>query len=342
VIDTTGTFDVLRLHEAIVSRVRIKIVTAKAQYLGDPEDPNYHPPPPIEDAEKKADQVLDRVRILRVFDFVGVVEAVNELTEELEAYSTEAVLQLPSEVLQSKNLPDPEQRREIADSDEDEEDMLFDAPSPVRDRTHSEKQADDLLSQSREKIGMIIVDNISQVVNPILKTNYVRGDKFARAHPLATRVLTKSGQSLLTTFLCSLMHLTLTHDIATLLLNSANAPKSTYAHATTFTNAPPPSTWIQDPTSALPSFVDQPSIFASTTARPALGKAFTYRIDLHILLSQLPKRRRDAEIEFGGKVGLGRAEFVNVIEVLADRWDGRMGSWAPFAMDKDVGLTAAF
>jgi len=81
-------------------------------------------------------------------------------------------------------------------------------------------------------------------------------------------------------------------------------------------------------------------MFASTTARPALGKAFTYHIDLHLLLSQLPKRRRDAEIAFGGKAG--RGEFVNVVEVLADRLDGKLGVWAAFTIDKSGSLKPAF
>jgi hypothetical protein len=152
-----------------------------------------------------------------------------------------------------------------------------------------------------------------------------------------TAKLMISGQSLLTTFLRSLRILTNTHDIATVLLNSASAPKS--AFNTSAMNVPQ-STWIQEPTATAPSFSDQPSIFASTTVRPALGKPFTYHVDLHLLLSQLPKRRRDAEIAFGGKPG--RGEFVNVIEVLADRLDGRLGMWAAFTIEKSGRLKPAF
>jgi hypothetical protein len=102
----------------------------------------------------------------------------------------------------------------------------------------------------------------------------------------------------------------------------------------------PKSTWIQEPNAAPPSFSDQQSIFSSTTVRPSLGKAFTYHVDLHLLLSQLPKRRRDAEIAFGGKAG--RGEFVNVIEVLADRVNRRLGMWSVFTIDKSGSLKPAF
>lgn len=90
----------------------------------------------------------------------------------------------------------------------------------------------------------------------------------------------------------------------------------------------------------MPTFADQVSIFASTIVRPALGKAFGYHIDLHLLLSQLPKRRRDAEIVFGGKSG--RGESVGVMEVLADRDDERVGAWSAFTIDKSGSLRPAF
>lgn len=134
------------------------------------------PPLPTENAEKTAEKALERVKILRVFDFVGVVEAVNELNGELQAEATKGG---PEEIKVAKKLPPPElpkRRIEIADSDEEEDDaMLFDSPPLVTDGQASVKPPETLPLEALEKVGMILVDNISQVVNLMLKTNYVRG-----------------------------------------------------------------------------------------------------------------------------------------------------------------------
>jgi len=52
---------------------------------------------------------LERVKILRVFDFVGVVEAVNEVRDELQG-------RLKEDKLQIENQLEEPRRREIADS----------------------------------------------------------------------------------------------------------------------------------------------------------------------------------------------------------------------------------
>lgn len=145
------------------------------------------PPPPTENAEKTSEKALERVKILRVFDFVGVVEAVNELSEELrhEVFDggTEGIRETERQP-QSRPAEQHKTRTEIADSDdEDEEDMLFDSPSTAIDKSPIQAVPDlpshpSNRAHSPEKIGMIVIDNITQVVNPILKVNYVRGITF--------------------------------------------------------------------------------------------------------------------------------------------------------------------
>ncbi|TID24309.1 Alpha-glucosidase [Venturia nashicola] len=322
VIDTTGTFDLLRFHEVIVARVKSKILAERARQIGDLQPEMSPPPPPTETADIMAERALERLKILRVFDFVGVVEAVGELSEELRCDDpTES--DVNKETRPNFKSSPHKPRTEIADSDEEddsEEDMLFTTPLPTTKTTSTSHPP----SIPLEKIGMIIIDNVTQPLAPILKTNYTR------------------AQSLLTTFLTSLRHLTTTYDIATLLLNMASVPKSSfpYNHGNPSTKAPPQSTYLPDPLSATPTFSDQVSIFASTSVRPALGKTFAYQLDLHLLVSSLPKRRRDAEVVVGGKSG--RAEVVGVIEVLGDRVDDRVGMWTAYRIEKDGSLKAAF
>lgn len=325
VIDTTGTFDLLRLHEMIVARVRSKILTERARQIGNLQ-PEMSPPPPLtEDAEKSAENALERVKILRVFDFVGVLEAVGELSEELrdEILNGKGKEQeVREKQLQRKQTPQHKTRTEIADSDEEDEekeDMLFASP---RLANEDEPTLQPSSSHQLEKPGMIIIDNITQPLNLILKPSYTR------------------AQSLITTFLNSLRHLTQTHDIATLLLNTASAPKSTFNNNGASTMNAPQSTYIPDPLSAPPTFSDQVSIFASTSVKPTLGKTFAHQLDLHLLVSSLPKRRRDAEIVVGGR-GV-RAEVVGLIEVLEDRGDERVGLWGVFCIDRGGSLRGAF
>lgn len=138
------------------------------------------PPPPTEDADRTAEKALDRVKILRVFDFVGVMEAVNELSEELRAEASNVGserLKVSEEMPQIRPTEQSKPRTEVADSEEEEdEDMLFDSPSPAAEVDASVKPPEVRTSSSLEKIGMIVIDNISQVINPILKSNYVRGN----------------------------------------------------------------------------------------------------------------------------------------------------------------------
>jgi hypothetical protein len=126
---------------------------------------------PISDSqiESIAEKTLERVKIMRVFDFVGVAEAVKELKNEL--------CSKPADPKPQGDSSTKDQRKEVADSeDEEDEEMLFDSPEPVRAATGEDvKGIEPLPLDGAEKIGMIIIDNITQVVNPLLKNNYVQG-----------------------------------------------------------------------------------------------------------------------------------------------------------------------
>jgi len=90
-----------------------------------------------------------------------------------------------------------------------------------------------------------------------------------------------------------------------------------------------------------------PSIFASNTARPALGRTFPFLVDVHVFVSCLPKGRRDAAVVYGGGGGGGRraemAEMVNAVEVLTDRFGERVGRWEAFRVgDEGVEVRGVF
>lgn len=66
---------------------------------------------------------------------------------------------------------------------------------------------------------------------------------------------------------------------------------------------------------------------------------------MHLLVSRLPKRKTDAralaayaDTEGSARRHVKGAEMVGVVEVLADRREGRVGSWGTFTTDADGGL----
>jgi hypothetical protein len=82
---------------------------------------------------------------MRVFDFEGIVEGLNELIDTLEG----------------KKLP----KSTIVDSQEEEEEvMLMD-----EENTKEENKEED------ESKGMVLINNLSQVMGLLLKDNYARG-----------------------------------------------------------------------------------------------------------------------------------------------------------------------
>lgn len=180
-IDATGTFDVSRLHQAIVFHLKAQNAAKQALY---------------ENVEDLAEQALESVKIMRVFDFVGVSEAINELRAELQASP-----EIPADQPRNAGLP-----RQIPDSEgeDNDDDMLLDIPAEpgALDKVASSEQ----VVSKNVKFGLILIDNIAHVVNPLLKSNYAQGI------PILPRLI----ESLLTRLRSSALHyvhaLTITPD----------------------------------------------------------------------------------------------------------------------------------
>jgi hypothetical protein len=179
IVDTTNSFDVRRLHKRLVV--------------------GLHERQSDDDAKALAVQVLERVRIMKAFDFVGMTECVAEVGESLETRrSTVSGRDTGSEP--AKNAPAP--RGTVGDS-EDEDEMLDDTEptspgkaSPPKNKDDKEETPDNHLRH------LLVIDNITSVASPIIKNSHVQ------------------GQALLATFMRSLAHLTQTHDVCTILHNA--------------------------------------------------------------------------------------------------------------------------
>lgn len=188
-IDATGTFDVLRLYNTVMSRLR---------RLPDGSNTTKE-----EDKEAAAAEILDRVKIMRVFDVLGMVEAISEIRENLESQQRGLEREEETHTKPAAARVEPQQqpqrqesnrklqriRSTIPDSDdeEDEDDvMLFDdIPELLEEEVRKEvpivdaQRAEDITRSPEDngRVGMIIVDNITHVVSPMMKTNYVQGTR---------------------------------------------------------------------------------------------------------------------------------------------------------------------
>jgi hypothetical protein len=140
-LDTTGTFDVLRLHAAILSRIKSNAKESNS--------------------DERVEAILQRVKIIRVFDFIGVVESVNEIASTLE--SRPAATPPPK-----YNTVAAHKAREIPDSEDENSDEGKDTPP---ERT-PEGQSD---SAETRKMEMLIIDNITSAISPVFKSNHIQG-----------------------------------------------------------------------------------------------------------------------------------------------------------------------
>ncbi|KAK6433180.1 hypothetical protein LTR95_010642 [Oleoguttula sp. CCFEE 5521] len=236
------------------------------------------------DYARAALAALGRVRVMKAFDFIGLTECISELRDDLDAGFTEQYRPLPSIAAQAP-------MGTIGDSDE--EDDMLDVPGPDTAAAPNALPPVETGAVSDLKthgVNLVIIDNIAHAAGPLLKSNH------------------SQGQALLSSFVRSLSHLTRTHNIVTLLVDSA----ATYPNATA---------------------ADCPSIFSSCLLRPALGRSFAYLVDTHMLLHRLPLTAEDAKATYGsqaGSTGQRQVRLANVLEVLQDRYGSRVGRWAAF------------
>jgi hypothetical protein len=212
VVDTTGNFDVVKLYTSILERTRRESgVVEELKTINHSKEGDK-----VEDIAAK---VLDRVKLMRVFDFVGVREAIGEIRDDLEgrranrkkpeAEEKPMVATRPStpkrptpEPLTPEPLP---KRTVVADSeDEDEEEeMLFDTAVPAEalqplpppnlspqrkvapaeplkiQEPHTLQELQD--EDSPSKVRFILIDNLAQVLNPLLKKDHIQGPHFSES-----------------------------------------------------------------------------------------------------------------------------------------------------------------
>lgn len=178
VVDSSGNFDVLGVYTGLLERLK-RDGAAKGEEVGA--------------------KMLDRVRIMRVFDFVGVREAIGEIIDGLEGRKVTTPVKrrisTPERPTPEPFTPEKERRTVVADSeDEDEEEMLFDATEVVDEQAPTVqptpsnppipvKTPPPQPDPPSGKIQLILLDNLTQVLTPLLKKDSVQGILFSLSPP---------------------------------------------------------------------------------------------------------------------------------------------------------------
>ena len=183
-IDTTGSFSPLRLRDVLVFRLEARRQRDSYQQSGYIYEKDVSASRNDDEQVDQAMLLLDRVKMMRVFDFAGMVEAVSEVRKMREELSLGVK---PSEADRDRS------KTEVHDSEEElDEDDAF----PAHTVLNSEQK-------DTGTVSMIIVDTITNVVSSVMSKSQVQ------------------GQALLASFMRSLHHLTVHHHICTVLVNAA-------------------------------------------------------------------------------------------------------------------------
>lgn len=126
---------------------------------------------------EQATRLLDRVQVMRVFDFAGVVEAMGEVgricdtkNERLQQVETYAEA---DQVHEEEDEAEQEGARKFVEDSEDESSNLSDSPS-------SEKSTGlGILKENVEvqasRMSMIVIDSIAPVVTAIILKDQTQG-----------------------------------------------------------------------------------------------------------------------------------------------------------------------
>ena len=188
IIDTAGTLSIPSLFNLILARlIRDKQAFAVSDNV---------------DLEEYATGMLDRVRIMRVFDVEGMVEGIAELREELEGQHEdldghEIRNDIDTEVIKAGaalRIPGP--RGTVADSqaDADEEELVDEdeilmadesavmAPlndsivtAPTTTTTTATEDGKQNHAGEESSFGLLIIVNLTEIFSPLLKNNHAQG-----------------------------------------------------------------------------------------------------------------------------------------------------------------------
>ncbi|KAG8628213.1 hypothetical protein KVT40_004086 [Elsinoe batatas] len=289
--------------------------------------PHINPKLPPRNLDQEATLLLERLSISRVFSFEGLAEALSEFQA--------ACIPLPP-----PDIPVPRGTVPDSQSSSQEEDLfaLVDNPVPPSAPTISSALPDPPTASNGESPPnrLLIIDDLPTIFAPLQRTCYV------------------SSSALLSSLLRSLKHITLSHPVCVVMMNSLTVPtrgKERYASPARASRADQNSDrddhqdHHQDPDRPRHPGAESgravgqgqgqgqgqargPSIFSSCTSKPLFWHVLD-GVGVGMMLHLVPR---------GGEGRRKEEEGVGCLEVIGDSKGGRRGRFAFFEMGEGRGI----
>lgn len=257
-------------------------------------------------ASERIMEVLGRLNISKVFDAVGLDEALVELGGTLDAAREQQEIERRQQqqsvrskgsntVAAAAAAQDGNRTATIGDSEEDDDgEDLEEEENPEKEKP---KQAPLSTASKSPPATLLLINSISQILTPIIRNSYIQ------------------GQALLTSLMRSIADLTKRHQLFTIVLGEAG-----------FRSV------AEDETL---------SAFKSCVMKPAVGYGIGFLVDVHFYLHR-PFVGADSQKMMMKKNGEGPAgaqsqdrNEVSVLEIVEDRRGDRYQSYAPFHFTPD-------
>ncbi|KAL8689642.1 MAG: hypothetical protein Q9218_004728 [Villophora microphyllina] len=125
------------------------------------------------DRSSRVSPLLERIRLSRVFDFPGVVEAIAEFTASVDENDRRIQKTFDAKERRSRGIADSE------DEDEDEDGISQNSEGHTAESPNILNDRDRDRPQQRASTNMIVVDNIANVVGSMMTKSQVQGSVHA-------------------------------------------------------------------------------------------------------------------------------------------------------------------
>lgn len=125
--------------------------------------------------------MLERVKVMRVFELAGLVEAISEVGEICEAAKRKIDEQIEAHKRARTNT--------IADSEDESEDELSRTLGDPMVSSDIRKSAD------MQAVRLLVVDSVSNIVGPIISKSQVQGIEEFNPNPGSPLMIHRAGSS---------------------------------------------------------------------------------------------------------------------------------------------------
>ncbi|KAL9610679.1 MAG: hypothetical protein Q9167_004627 [Letrouitia subvulpina] len=167
-VDTTGSLDLLRLRNVIASQMRKRYRETdflQSEYMYRKKDVSSSATDEL--VKNQIDSVLDRIKLMRVFDFTGLVEAVSEIGAKWERASNYI----------ENEIEKVDERQQVITSSEEvlEDDEQKSQNNEILPPSGKTPLGDGDNISRIDSANMIVIDSIVNVVEVVMSQSRIQG-----------------------------------------------------------------------------------------------------------------------------------------------------------------------